>query len=208
MEVGFTVVGKQIGEALIRKNNLRPGDKLYLNKPIGTGMLMAAHMRSVCSAVAYVSLIDWMLMRQHQLARIAVDCGVVAGTDITGFGLAGHLIEMLDASEVSASIQLSEVPLLVGLEECWSQGIESSLAPANRHFEQQMDAATIVRQADAYQMLFDPQTCGGIVFGVSEQNADPFCQAVEDAGLPRPICIGWVLQKGQQAQAARLSVSE
>ena len=117
MEVGFTVIGKPIGESLVRKENLKPGDQLFLTKPIGIGILLAAHMRSLCRAEHYETLIDAMLIRQHDLAAITIDCGIDAGTDVTGFGLAGHLLEMLETSGVSAEVRLDAIPLLPGAEE-------------------------------------------------------------------------------------------
>ncbi len=105
MEIGFTVIGRPLGQSLVRKQNLKSGDHLYLTKPLGIGVLLAAQMRSICPADAYTSLLEAMFQQQHAFARIAVDLGIDAGTDVTGFGLIGHLIEMLTTSNVAAVIQ-------------------------------------------------------------------------------------------------------
>ncbi len=200
MEVGFTVIGKQIGSSLIRKRNLKVGDQLYLTKPIGIGILLAAHMRSLCRADHYESLVSQMLTRQHELARYAITCHVVAGTDVTGFGLAGHLIEMLQASGVSATIELSQVPLLPGVQTYLQAGVESSLAPANRRFNSHIDSSTAARESLGFSALFDPQTCGGLLLGVAEQDADDFVAQLVDSGLGRPTRIGYAAEAGDRVR--------
>ena len=97
METGFTVVGKTIGDQPIRKGNLKVGDRLFLTKPLGIGVLLAAQMRGQCRSQWYESLIESMLRPQLAYAHIANELAVTAGTDVTGFGLVGHLIEMLSA---------------------------------------------------------------------------------------------------------------
>ena len=200
MEVGFTVIGKQIGETLIRKRNLQVGDRLYLSKPLGTGILLAAHMRSLCPADAFESLIRCMLVRQHELARIAVESQVTAATDVTGFGLAGHLVEMLQASGVSATIQLNEIPLLPGAGECLQQGIESSLAPANRRFAAEIAVKPDSLSSTRYRAPFDPQTCGGVLLGVDAGAGDRLLDALAAAGLDQPTLIGTVCSRAENAK--------
>lgn len=191
MEVGFTVIGKRIGKSLVRKRNLRPGDRLFLSKPLGIGVLLAAHMRAQCSAADFEGLIDAMLTRQHPLASIADQLGVTAGTDITGFGLAGHLVEMLTASNVSAELILGDLPILTGATEQVAAGIESTLAPENRRVEASIDVPPTDRESPVYSLLFDPQTCGGMLYGVPQDLAKRFQASVKNAGLSA-FCIGSV----------------
>ena len=202
METGFTVIGRPLGPSLIRKGNLRAGDRLYLTKPLGIGVLLAAHLRSMCPARDYDALLEAMLQQQHRLAQAAIDVGIDAGTDVTGFGLAGHLIEMLSASGVSAVIHLDDVPILPGAIELVDRGIESSLAPDNRKVESAISVADSIRPSAKYKILFDPQTCGGLLLGVDDDNEDRFVRAVSSVGLPQPVCIGQVLDR----QAALLTI--
>ncbi len=192
MEVGFTVIGKPIGRTLIRKKNLKPGDRLFLTKPLGIGILLAAHARSLCSAAHYQSLVEAMLLRQHELAQVAIDCEIDAGTDVTGFGLAGHLLEMLDASDLSAQIRLRDIGLLPGVRQSLDQGIESSLAPDNRRAQSKIAIDPALRQSAPYKALFDPQTCGGLLLGVSGEKSDRMLDAFTRRQLPAPDCIGEV----------------
>lgn len=192
METGFTVIGKMTGRRMIRKRNLKIGDALLLTKPIGVGILLAAQMRSQCRADWYESMVESMLLSQLPYAYIASDLGITAGTDVTGFGLAGHLVEMLTASAVSADLHLDRVPTLPGVEELIGRGIESSLAPGNRIFAKKIEASQAARESTRYEMLFDPQTCGGLLLAVPEDQLDKFRQAARTKNLPEPVDIGRV----------------
>jgi selenide, water dikinase len=195
LEVGFTVLGEPLSESLLQKQSLRVGDRLYLTKPLGIGILLAAHMRSQCPASAYEPLIDTMLLRQHTLAAIVGQLGICAGTDVTGFGLAGHLIEMLTASDVAAELNLSNIPLLPGVIDAFDAGIESTLAPQNRSVGKRISVTSDQQMSAQYQALFDPQTCGGLLLGVSADSSDEFVATVQSTGLPAPVCIGQVCEK-------------
>lgn len=195
MEIGFTVIGRPLGKSVLRKGSLQKGDQLYLTKPIGIGVLLAAQMRSLCPALAYESLLDAMLQPQHPLARIVADVGIDAGTDITGFGLAGHLVEMLSESAVSAEISLDNVPTLPGAAELVDEGVASSLAPDNRRAERFLSISDDLRGRSAFSLLFDPQTCGGLLLGVSAAEEANLLRAVSAAGLPEPTWIGCVSEQ-------------
>ena len=201
LEVGFTVLGEPLCETLMQKKNLTIGDRLYLTKPLGIGILLAAHMRSQCSARAYDSLIQTMLMRQQELAAIAGQFGISAGTDVTGFGLAGHLVEMLTASNVAARLDLPSIPLLPGVVDAFNAGIESTLAPQNRSAGGNISATSDQQRTAQYQALFDPQTCGGLLLGVSAAAAEDFVATVRNTNLPAPVCIGQVCQTTEEERA-------
>lgn len=192
METGFTVAGPLIGEQIL-KRNLQPGDELFLTKPLGIGVLLAATMRNRCSADNYDLMLKTMLFRQHPYATVASQNRVTAGTDITGFGLAGHLLEMLQSSHVSAEIELRHLPLLHGVAEYIEQGIQSSLTPENRCVERMIDVDSSLKSDPRYAVLFDPQTCGGFLFGVPNETSEQFVQSAFDRDLPSPVRIGRVL---------------
>ncbi len=193
MEIGFTVIGCPLGQDRIEKKNLRPGDQLYLTKPLGIGVLLAAHMRAQCPARSYTALLEAMLVRQHALAEIAVGAGIVAGTDVTGFGLAGHLLEMACESRVAAHLELDAIPMLPGAIELVSDGVESSLLPDNLVRERDV-AGGDCRNRPEYRLLFDPQTCGGILYGVAEDHQERFVDAVVARDLAEPSRIGYVTE--------------
>lgn len=200
MEVGFTVIGKTPHDALMRKENLKPGDVLFLTKPLGIGILLAAHARSLCKAADYENLIAAMVQRQHAFAGIAAACDITAGTDVTGFGLAGHLLEMCDASDVGATIDVTAIPLLDGVEECLAEGVESSLTPDNRRVQSRFKVEASRRAHPSFQAMFDPQTCGGLLLGVSSGQVSRMETAFAEIGAECLARIGSVTPRPDDAK--------
>lgn len=190
MEAGFTVIGTLAGKTAMRKENLRTGDQLLLTKPLGIGVLLAAHMRSACRAASYRSLLETMLAQHAAYAMHAVHLGVRAATDVTGFGLAGHLLEMLDASDVSAQIHLDKFSFLPGSVEAVAAGIESSLIAENLRVADRIRFEADMWNEPRFRLLFDPQTCGGLLFGVPQEKVSSFVDHLAAAKLAPPIHIG------------------
>src|SRR6185437_7468874 len=129
--LGFAVTGLADPRRILRKSGLRPGDALVLTKPLGTGILLAGNMRGLAKARWLAAALDQMRRSNADAARILLAHGARACTDVTGFGLAGHLREMLDASGVAARLSLAALPALPGALELAARGIESTLAPDN-----------------------------------------------------------------------------
>ncbi|QDT10054.1 selenide, water dikinase SelD [Planctomycetes bacterium K23_9] len=192
MEAGFTVIGRTDGN-MLRKSNLQSGDVLCLTKPLGIGVLLAAHMRSLCSASEYLGVIESMLAPQHGYIPFAKSHETTAMTDVTGFGLAGHLIEMLRESGAAAELSLQQVPLLDGTERLLNAGVQSTLAPDNRRFERWVDAHEELRELASYRALFDPQTCGGLLFGIDPNRLDQMNSELIAAGLPPAVRVATVI---------------
>ncbi len=192
-EIGLTVFGEPLSGELIRKQNAQPGDFLYLTKPLGTGVLLAAHAQARCRADHFEELIRVMLRSQQQAATIAVRCGVTAGTDVTGFGLLGHLSEMLVAGQCAATLELNRIPQLNGAGELIGEGFESSLAPANRRTELPVSVLAEHPNTATITLLYDPQTCGGLLLCVPERQCHSFEAAFLAESLPSPIRIGQII---------------
>ena len=194
-EIGFTVIGEPATvdnkRHLLCKANLNAGDVLYVTKPLGIGVLLVAHMQGRCAAADYDSLIETMLAHQQDFVKKAIDFGVKAATDVTGFGLIGHLIEMLKASKTTATLELSKIPLLNGAAVAFTDGLESTLAPGNRYVESLVEVDEIKRAYPEYKALFDPQTCGGLLLGVPEKRVAEFEEAFADSACC-PDMIGRV----------------
>lgn len=163
LTVGFTVLGSTGDQEPFRKSGLQPGDGLFITKPLGTGVLLAAIPRALTRAEWVDDMLATMLQSNGEIATAAVDAGATGMTDVTGFGLAGHLLEMLDASGVDAEISLDALPLLAGATDLIEQGVESTLAPANRHVEARVSVPKTLQQDPRVALLFDPQTSGGLL---------------------------------------------
>src|SRR5262249_11947980 len=157
LALGFAVNGLVERSAALRKGGLRPGDALVLTKPIGTGSLLAAHMRGKAKARWGRAAIAHMTQSNKSAADLLRAHGARAGTDITGFGLLGHLVEMIKAGNVDATLWLGQVPLLDGLTETMAAGIFSSLQPQNVRLRRAIRNLDAVADHPLYPALFDPQ---------------------------------------------------
>ena len=189
---GLTVNGYADPATLLRKSGLRPDDALILTKPLGTGVLFAADMR----ARAHGELIEAAFASMLRSTGPAVPAlrahGATACTDITGFGLLGHLLEMLQASDVDAELTLDALPVLPGAAGLAAAGIESTLKPDN-------EAAAAASHAPvthlAYPLLFDPQTAGGLLFGVPADRAEACLAELRAGPAPDAAIIGRVVAR-------------
>ncbi len=191
--IGFTVVAEQLEETTWQKTGLEVGDQLILTKPLGSGVLLAAHMQAACESEWFRSLLDTLLMSNEIAASIAAKHPVRAVTDVTGFGLAGHLLEMLDASNVSASLSLAAVPRLPGALELARRGVSSSLAPANRSLSNRIQVADEKSVDAGFELLFDPQTNGGLLLSVAKGSASELLTELQNS-CPDAAVIGEVRQ--------------
>jgi selenide,water dikinase len=169
--LGFAVTGLADPTRLLRKSGLRPGDVLILTKPLGTGIILAAHMRGLARAAWLQAVIASMCQSNANGSRILRAHGAVACTDVTGFGLAGHLMEMLRASDVAATLWPDQIPAFPGVSELVAHGVESSLAPENR------------RVLEGYPLLADPQTSGGLLAGIAPDRAEACLEALRAAAV-------------------------
>jgi selenide,water dikinase len=151
---------------------LKPGDKLVLTKPLGTGVIFAAAMRGAAQGTWIVGALASMRKPSSAAAEALLAAGAHACTDVTGFGLAGHLAEMIRASgAVSVDLHLDALPALDGAVELFEKGFASSLHQENlraRHLIDGMDAHT---KHPKLPLLFDPQTAGGLLAAVPAEAA-------------------------------------
>ena len=189
--IGFTMVGKQIGQPKI-KGDLEVGDQLVLTKPLGTGVMLAALMQSKLNGYDYLTLIETMLQSNQIALRLIHEFPVSAITDVTGFGLAGHLAEMLLASQKSAEISLSRIPILSGCQELINAGIESSLAESNRAVAGKIEIVGVDNDDKRFSSLFDPQTGGGLLLGVSADQTERVLAFLHGEGFSNSAVIGEV----------------
>jgi selenide,water dikinase len=191
LALGFSVTGFAEEGRLFQKGNLQPGDKLILTKPLGSGALLAAWMRGECRAEWFETLLSTMLLPNACAGEILARAGVTACTDVTGFGLAGHLLEMLDASRVSAELSVKQTPLYQGFDDVVSQGIVSSL-----HRDNAKVACRVSGDAPLPAWLFDPQTSGGLLAGLRQEDVEAVLTQLRAAGYSSQA-VGEVIPNGQ-----------
>ena len=167
---------------------------MVLTKALGTGLVTTAIKRGVADEAAVRAVTDSMKTLNRAAAKAMVAVGVHACTDVTGFGLLGHLYEMLCAGGVAATVDAAKIPVLPTAEECARQSIttggarnnETYLAPC-LHFDEAVGA-------ERRQVLFDPQTSGGLLIAISPESAEAATAALDGRGVSARR-IGRVLRK-------------
>ena len=194
LALGFAITGAVGAGAALRKSGLCPGDALILTKPIGTGTILAADMRGNAKARWLMSALREMTVSNRTAAAILGQHGVTAATDITGFGLLGHLVEMARASAVDVRLRLFDIPLLDGALETARRGILSSLHPQNLRQQRSVTNAEQAAADPTFPLLFDPQTAGGLLASVPSDRAESCVRELRIAGYDRAAVIGTVLR--------------
>ncbi|MCK0149226.1 selenide, water dikinase SelD [Marivita sp. S6314] len=182
LTIGLSLTGL-CTDAPITLNGAKSGAALILTKPIGTGVLMAATMSRAASGADTATALAAMMQGQGNAARL-LRADAQAMTDVTGFGLAGHLQNICAASQLSATLTLDAIPMLDGAETLSEQGEYSSLYPSNR---QGFDH---IPDTPRSRLLFDPQTSGGLLAAVPEAKADTLVAALHAKGYTHAARIG------------------
>ncbi len=175
---GLAVTGRVHPEQILRKDALRAGDALWLTKPIGTGVLTTAHKRGHLSPEDLASTIASMVALNRAAAAAAVEAGLHAATDITGFGLAGHAHEMASQAGLAIRIRMGAVPLLPGARE-HAQGSSFGGLERKQAYFLKEDRVRFELADEALRTLaLDPQTSGGLLVGVPAQHAEAWDRAL------------------------------
>lgn len=190
--LGFSVNGFIAPGDHLSKGGMRAGERLILTKPLGTGALFAADMRMKAKGRWIEEALSSMVQSNRDAARILSRHQASAATDVTGFGLAGHLLEMVKASDIDAVIDLDALPVLAGAGETIANGIVSSLQDANRRSEASILANDSMRGHSNYALLFDPQTAGGLLASVPPENADACLEELRQSNAVGSRIIGQV----------------
>ena len=192
IELGVSLNGVCKPDQLLRKSGMMSGDHLLLTKPIGTGTLFAAHMQMQARGRWLDAAIEMMVQSSREAGTILRANGATACTDVTGFGLIGHLLEMVRASQAAARLQLDAIPLLAGAAETVAGGYLSSLQPQNIRLRRAISNFDAVKCEAIYPVLFDPQTAGGLLASVPVQSVDACLAQLRAAGYPQATDIGTV----------------
>jgi selenide,water dikinase len=192
--VGLTVTGSA-GAVTLQKQGAQVGDQLLLTKPIGTGVVLAAAMQGEAQTDSLAAVQQSMDTSNAPAVGIFVEAGAHALTDITGFGLAGHLGEILRASAVGVRLTLADIPLFPGVTDLMRR-LQSSLQQANELALQDYELrGAIMPDEPRLRALADPQTSGGLLGSVPAEQSDACLAALRDAGYPAAV-IGEVLPSG------------
>jgi selenide, water dikinase len=163
---------------------------------LGSGVLLAANARGEARTRWLRAALAVMDGSNREAARLLREFGARACTDVTGFGLLGHLGEMLRASGVGAELNAGAVPFYEGALTMMQAGVASSLQPSNEQALRDFVVEGMERNAAAIRLLVDPQTAGGLLAGVPAANAQACVAALHHAGHPDARIVGHVLAAG------------
>lgn len=199
LALGFAINGlidESLQSAMI-KGGLTPGDAVILTKPFGTGTLFAALPQAKARGRWIQNALRVMQQSNQAGARCLQRHGAKACTDLTGFGLLGHLVEMTKPSGVDVELWLNALPLLDGAVECVEAGVFSSLQPANVRLRRAIRNPDAFVTDPRYALLFDPQTAGGLLASVPGEQAAACIAALQSAGYESACIIGRVLPQSE-----------
>jgi selenide,water dikinase len=187
---GLAVIGTCRPEHVRRNADVRAGDALILTKPIGVGIYSAAIKKGALSPTGYAEMVATTTLLNRIGGELAPDEDVHAITDVTGFGLLGHALEMARGSKLALSIRGSEVPLLTQAAELAQQGFVTGASHRNW-----ASYGAEVRMPAGYpewqrHLLTDPQTSGGLLIACAPERADALAQSIREAGYPATQVIG------------------
>ena len=176
---GFAVTGI-IEENIYRKTNIKEGDVLYLTKPLGSGIISSAIKKNIASKDSIKEVTDLMTTLNDKALKFASEMGANAITDVTGFGLLGHLLEMIGESDLSVNLYSNKIPILKYAEQYLEQGIYPS--GSKRNLEAVRENIQFDKSDESVvNLIADAQTSGGLLFSSpknTSENIDALCQKI------------------------------
>ena len=190
LSMGFALNGYVEADRVVRKTGAAHGDALILTKPLGTGILFAGAMQGRARSRWIDDALDTMIASNGPASRCLMRYNAAAMTDVTGFGLIGHLLEMLGNGELRAEVELDVLPVLAGATELAKAGILSSLQPQNQRAAREIDIDDVARQHPNYDLGFDPQTSGGLLAAIPAAYAQACVSELRESGYADAAIVG------------------
>lgn len=198
---GLSVTGLVDPKRMVSTVGARPGDRLVLTKPLGTGILTTALKGGVLSAADLAPAIAGMIRLNRLASEAMLQVGVSACTDITGFGLLGHAAELAEASQVGLRLELAALPLYPQVREMTACGLIPGGSYKNREFYLPRVVDGDQLPAQALDLLADPQTSGGLLIALAEEKVDALLAKLQAGGEQ-----GWVIGEVAAAPAGQLTI--
>ena len=198
LKYGLSITGFIHPDRVLTKQNLKAGDKLILTKPLGTGIVNTAIKGGLASQETIERVTRLMARLNRKPAEIMSRYEVHACTDITGFGLLGHLAEMVTGSGQSIRLLGDAIPMIPEAREYGQMGFVPAGAYRNREFREGM--VEFGRSVDrlTQDILFDPQTSGGLLIAVSRDVSESLVRELKSDGVPEAVIIGEVMSAPEE----------
>ena len=203
IKYGLSVTGIVSRDQLITNSNAQPGDVLVLTKKLGTGFITTAMKARKCSEEVATEALEGMASLNKASSDAAKQFQANAATDITGFGLAIHACEMAQSSNVSLEIELNKLSILPGALDLAKRGFITRANKTNREFSESMVSIDAAADESLLEMVFDPQTSGGLLISVPEQNAEGLVTQINNQDSGTAGIVGTVQQN--QGYALKLN---
>jgi len=192
LKYGISVTGTVHPDKVVHNNTAKPGDVLILTKPLGTGIISTAIKRGAASKEAIQKVTKSMAALNRAASEIMLEVGVSACKDITGFGLLGHMCEMIDKTDVGFIINSSSVPFFPEAKEYAEQGMVPGGIGRNRDFRKSFVDMDVEVPAFLQDILYDPQTSGGLLIAVPKPKASRLLAMLQAKGISSAAAIGEV----------------
>ena len=190
---GLAIVGLISPQDIIYNDTLQEGDLLILTKPLGTGILSTALKGDIAEPTALKEAIFWMT-KLNQLSEELLKLPIHGLTDITGFGLIGHLSEMLTKNKLGAELQINDIPMIKGLDKYISMG----MIPGGTRKNQEIYSCSVEKKPDITQeqeiALYDAQTSGGLLLSVKPEEAEKAKELLYQQGFTSSQIIGRIIK--------------
>jgi selenide,water dikinase len=185
---GLVVIGFVDPRKMLSKGGLKIGDALVLTKPLGFGVTTTALKQQKADEQDVVEAVTWMKRLNKTASQLANEFGLRGGTDITGYSLLGHGLEMAEASGVSLQLNFKDIPFIAGARKYGEQWIFPGGAVDNKkHFEARVEFSNSIDEPNK-MLLFDPQTSGGLLLGVPRAQLDSFLTRAQELNQ-----VAWVI---------------
>ena len=192
---GLSVTGTVHPSELWKNKSAQVGDVIVLTKPLGIGVLGQGNKKGILSSEQYDAFVQTTIFLNRTACQTGLDVGIHACTDITGFGLLGHTLEMAKGANVHIEIRVADIPVLDGVWDLLQQGIKPGATVRNLSFiAEDIDYASHINDVQKY-LCADPQTSGGLLFSISRDKASDFINKSKDYGVLCAAIIGEVRQK-------------
>lgn len=198
MKYGLSVTGFIHPDRILEKKNLKAGDRLILTKPLGTGLINTAIKGGLAADSVIESVARLMATLNKDAAEIMLNYPVHACTDITGFGLLGHIAEMVVDSGFGIGIRADALPIIPEALEYAGMGLVPAGTFKNREFREQMVEFSSSVDRLVQDVMFDPQTSGGLLICVEPQSADDMLDKLKRKGMETAAVIGEVLPESSE----------
>jgi len=194
IKYGLSVTGTIHPRRVLMNRGARPGDKLILTKPLGTGIISTALKGNAVSDAVLAKSIACMTELNRKAAELMIAAGDIHScTDITGFGFLGHASETIEGSDVGLRIAAQSIPILEGVRDLLEEGYAPGGLTRNRNYRlAQVEKAPSCPDW-IFDVCFDPQTAGGLFFSLPAAKADPLLETLHEAGIKEAAIVGDVL---------------